>query len=91
MKDRVIGTVQAARILEFRDPNGSGRKKVIRIAKSERRSLQILYDDGAGVRQYIKFRESEVRRFKKEMQEINGLFTDLSDDVEEGVPEGVLG
>ena len=66
MRDRAVGSVGAAKILGFDDPGGSGRKKVIRMARSPRHSLTSIGDDGTGARSHLRFMVSEVERFRDE-------------------------
>lgn len=67
MHDRAVGSVEAAKMLGFDDPEGSGRKKVIRMARSTRHSLRPIRDDGTGSRVHLRFMVSEVVRFRDEL------------------------
>lgn len=66
MEDRLLGSVAAARFLGYEDPEGVGRRRLERQAKSERCSLTA-EDHGTQTRAYWRFRESELARFKGEL------------------------
>ncbi len=68
MRDRAVGSVGAAKILGFDDPEGSGRRKVVRMARSQRHSLCAIGDDGTGERTHLRFAVGEVERFRVERE-----------------------